>query len=155
MPRRPSVRRTARGVLINGRVREPSFTATRQVHFVGPYVVKIDKTAQNWKEWRAWTRRIKPEDRRYFAPVLAFGGAGDKIELAREQARGFVCPSWLVQPRIRFRPGPPSQEAREKVAALAEKYGLDDLIVEGSHPIYVRNWGVSRDGTPVIFDYAL
>lgn len=155
---RPRVRRTAKGVLINGKLREPDFSATREVHFVGRYVVKIDKTAQNWKEWRTWTRRIKPEDRPFFAPVLAFGGAGDKLELDRERREGFLCPSWLIQPRIRFRTGRISKANHAKVAELAARYGLDDLLTgdeSSGQPHYVRNWGVSRDGTPVIFDYAL
>lgn len=142
----PRVSLTAKGVLINGQLRQPDVTARRQIHFVGAHVVKIDHGHQNWKEWAKWTNRIRPRDRCYFAPVLAYSGARDP-----------GTTSWLIQPRIQFRSGPPSAKARAKVAELAERYQLRDLLT-GDESVgqsnHARNWGVARNGTPKIFDYA-
>lgn len=145
MPGCPRVRLTAGGVLIDGRLRAPDVTARRQVHVVGAYVVKVDGGTQNWKEWQNWNC-IEHRDRRYFAPVLAYGPREP------DGAR-----SWLIQRRILFRAGPPSDWARSKVAQLAASYHLRDLLTGDEscgQSNHARNWGVARNGTPKIFDYA-
>lgn len=141
---RPRCRRTSKGVLINGVYRAPDIRHSRLVYLYRGYVVKLDAGPQNWKEHKNWLR-IRPEDRRYFAEVVAFSHAKERRQ------RGIT---WLIQRRVKLRPGRPTRATCALVAELAQRYMLDDLDCGYVREYNHRNWGVRSNGDPVIFDYA-
>lgn len=123
--------------------------ACRMVYLVrGRWVLKVDGKRrgierQCAKEIRVW-RSLDDEDRPHFAPLLAW----------QEPAKGQR--GWVLQPRLRMRPGPLPRWGWRLVLRLADKYHLQDFRGERPSSILPINWCmVTRRGraVPVIYDY--
>jgi hypothetical protein len=107
-------------------------------------VLKEDGTAGHkcsHRDWQKW-RQIKPEDRKFFLPIVCHGDG------------------WVAQEYVE-----PIEYARRKhekqhgslIRRLIRKYGLDDVYVRASRSSFAsaeaaRNWCLI-DGRPKIFDF--
>ena len=111
----------------------------RHVYISGKYVLKLDDQGYNHQDMAVW-RNIKRADRKYFVPCLAEGVTEGGI---RWSLQPYVELSWEV-----------TEEAREIIGRLYEKYGLQDIdYYAGGRP---RNWAINAEtGEPIIFDYGL
>lgn len=100
------------------------------------FVVKIDSNRfQSLNEALLW-KRLKPEDRKFFAATLYLG-------------RGFVLQRFRAFTRIGHARNIDRQAARLIVARLVQEYKIEDMY-SGD-----RQWGVTRQKSPVIHDYGV
>ena len=123
----------------------PSSEHCRKIYYSDKYIVKLDYDnedyfdEQNYCEWRRWTTEIEKSDKKYFAPVI------DYVE-------GY----YLLQKRIYRSRKKSTDEMREIIESLSTKYNLIDVnayYYEKDDEYVDRNWMLSVDGIPVIYDY--
>lgn len=117
---------------------EPGQDASRNILIHDGIVYKIgcsDPDLAQDAEWLIWSV-LSEQDKKYFAPVIDHGN------------------NWVAMQYVDFVDAfdLPENEAERVynkiVAPLARKYGIIDID-------YGKNWGLRRDGTPVIYDYGI
>lgn len=116
------------------------------------HVIKIERTIldncldQTAQEALIWDRECRSSYGGNLVPIL-------KYELAERPFSGRDKVQYLIQPRVKFRPGRPSNRildrARVVIAYLEERYGLCDLEAD----IVGFNWSIGMNGEPLVFDY--
>lgn len=121
----------------------------RPKYFGTNYVVKFNDVEWNssYQQTTAELQMLKamdPYDRRYFPKLLGCD----------------VAAGYLVQELIEFKhpkdvPWAERLRAEKVVNRLKKKYALEDVIVAqyASGPDW--NWGIRKDGRPVIYDFGL
>lgn len=88
---------------------------------------------QNTREIELWYSMDKC-DRKYFPKLLHYSKKD----------------SYIVQERIRFRPGPKAAKHYDTIFSIIKKYKISDIAFSGDND----NWSVRADvDLPVIFDY--
>lgn len=126
--------------IVNGERTSPHSDGNngRNVYITPHFVLKVDDRGYHHDDLAQW-KRIKPRDRKYFVPTLAQGETPDGV-------------GWSIQPFIAL-DWDVTEEARELVEELADKYGLSDIDYDETD---ARNWALNAStGEPIIFDYGL
>ena len=107
------------------------------------YVIKLeDHIGQSSREIYFWYEVLHSKDRKYFAPIIDYG----------------LNPvPYIVQKKLKFRPGKISRVHLNIVEELVLKYGLTDLGCHSEeYSSMLNNWAIEADtNQPVIFDYAI
>jgi hypothetical protein len=109
----------------------------REIFYTDSYIVKIDMDRdyidrQNSTEAKLWGE-LDERDRIFFCPVLSY---------KKEE--------YLIQQRLFFTSHGITQEIRDKINELANKYSLYDV---GGNDDRGRNWAMVGKDCPIIFDY--
>lgn len=118
---------------------ENSSPTCRYVFRYKNFAIKVDAaTSTVWhNEYRVW-KKIDPKDRRYFVPCYKKG-------------KNYSISKW-----VNFKEDTTVKTCK-KVHDLILKYGLEDVDSdwrETKDPFsYGRNWGLKKNGHPVIYDY--
>jgi len=113
-------------------------TCSRHISYTKKLVYKFDVPDDYDEEHQCryevkLFRSIEKQDKKHFAKIIKYG-------------KGWVC-----QERIYFNNKKVKKHHRNLINDLAEKYYLCD-DVDGD---YIRNWGLSVNGTVKIFDYGI
>lgn len=126
--------------IINGKRTTPHSDGNngRSVYISDGYVLKVNDRGYTHSDMDVW-KSIGRGDRKYFVPCLAEG--------SDQHGNG-----WSLQPYVEL-DWDVSDEAREIVYDLVDKYGLSDIDTFETSP---RNWAINaKTGEPIIFDYGL
>lgn len=117
---------------------------TRSILFLKDIVVKFDRSDNTYFEQckfenYMWTKVIRPKDKKYFSKVIAFDDSNKAI----------------IHQRIHFDKRKIKKEHFYLIEDLCEKYSIVDYVsnFDDKSKNRMYNWGVSKDGVPVIYDY--
>ena len=139
-------------VIVDGVEYRPGWPqAHNRVRIMLPeHVIKIERTIvdncldQTAQEAIIWERERYGKYGINLVPIL-------KYELAERPFSGRDKVQYLIQPRVKFRPGRPSKKildkAKEIITHLEERYGLCDLESD----LVGFNWSIDMNGEPLIW----